>query len=192
MIHLRGAPRPHVGAGGPPGHGDRGAALRRSRGWLERASGQRGRLAALRRLPGRWASAPVHGGRCAALRRSRWRRGAAEQARRSGERGQASVELVALLPLALLVGFAIMALLAARAASGQAAAAAQAGAMALLQDAEPREAARAALPSEVRSRATIRVEAGRVTVTVRPTSRVAFLGDALTATVSADAGPGAR
>ena len=39
--------------------------------------------------------------------------------------------------------------------------------MALLQDAEPREAARAALPSGARDRATIRVTGGKVTVTVR-------------------------
>ena len=53
------------------------------------------------------------------------------------ERGQASVELVALLPLTLIAGIAIMAVLAARAAAGDAAAAAQAGAMALIQDGEP-------------------------------------------------------
>jgi hypothetical protein len=87
------------------------------------------------------------------------------------------------------VGFAILTLLAAHAASGQASAAAQAGAMALLQDAEPREAARAALPSDARDRATIRITGREVTVTVRPATRIAFLTDALTATVSADAGP---
>jgi hypothetical protein len=108
------------------------------------------------------------------------------------EAGQSSVELVALLPLALLVGLAILTLLAARSASGQAAAAAQAGAMALLQDAEPRAAARAALPPDVRPRATIRVQAREVTVTVEPATRVAFLADALTATASADAGPAPR
>jgi hypothetical protein len=112
--------------------------------------------------------------------------------RLADERGQSSVELVALLPLALLVGFAILTLLAARAASGEAAAAAQAGAMALLQDAEPREAARAALPADLRPRATIRVQAREVTVTIRPATKVAFLADALTATVSADAGPSPR
>ena len=53
-----------------------------------------------------------------------------------GERGQSSIELVALLPLTLAVGLAVMALLAARSAAGEAAAAAQAGAMALIQDAD--------------------------------------------------------
>ena len=60
--------------------------------------------------------------------------------------------------------------------------------MALLQDAEPREAARAALPPDLRSRATIRVEAREVTVTVTPATRVACLADALSATASASAG----
>jgi hypothetical protein len=99
---------------------------------------------------------------------------------------------VALLPLALLIGVAILTLLAARAASGQATAAAQAGAMALLQDAEPRAAARAALPPAARARATIRVAARAVTVTVRPATPAAFLAGALTATSSADAGPPVR
>jgi hypothetical protein len=116
-------------------------------------------------------------------------RGGDGSVRLRGEAAQSSVELVALLPLALLVGLAIMTLLAARAASGQASAAAQAGAMALLQDAEPRAAARAALPPDVRPRATIRVRAREVTVTVRPATRVAFLADTLTATATADAGP---
>jgi hypothetical protein len=41
----------------------------------------------------------------------------------------------------------------------------------------------------VRPRATIRVQAREVTVTVKPATRVAFLADTLTATASADAGP---
>jgi hypothetical protein len=103
--------------------------------------------------------------------------------------GQASVELVALLPIVLIVGVAILTLLAARAASGQASAAAQAGAMALLQDADAREAARAALPPAARHRATIRLDGSVITVTVRPETHVGFLGDALSATATANAGP---
>jgi hypothetical protein len=108
------------------------------------------------------------------------------------ERGQSSVELVALLPLALLVGLAVLTLLASRAASGQASAAAQAGAMALLQGGDPHEAARAAVPRESRPRATIAVRGRRVTVTVEPATRVGFLADALAATATADAGPVSR
>jgi hypothetical protein len=109
-----------------------------------------------------------------------------------GEAGQASIELVAVLPLTLIVGFAILTLLAARAAAGQAAAAAQAGAMALIQDTDAREAARAALPEAARRRATIRVDGRAITVTVRPETRLGFLAGVLSATASADAGPEPR
>ena len=97
-----------------------------------------------------------------------------------GESGQSSVELVALLPLALLVGLAIMSLLAARTAAGQAAAAAHAGAMALIQDTDAKAAARAALPRPARARAAIRVRGRRVEVTVRPPARLPFLDAAFT------------
>jgi hypothetical protein len=108
------------------------------------------------------------------------------------EHGQSSVELVALLPLTFVVGVAIMALLAARSASGEAAAAAQAGAMALIQDADPTAAARAALPAPSRHRSEINVHGRRITVTVRPATQPRFLGGALAATTSADAGPEPR
>jgi hypothetical protein len=107
-----------------------------------------------------------------------------------GEVGQASIELVALLPLTLIIGLGILTLLASRAASGQAAAAAQAGAMALIQDADAREAARAALPGA--ARATISVDGRAITVTVRPETQLGFLANALSATASADAGPEPR
>jgi hypothetical protein len=108
------------------------------------------------------------------------------------ETGQSSVELVALLPLVLILGVAILTLLAARAASGQASAAAQAGAMALIQDASPREAARDALPPDARRRATIHVDGRAITVTVRPHTTVGFLAGALSATATANAGPEPR
>ena len=104
------------------------------------------------------------------------------------ESGQSAVELVAVLPLALVIGLAIMSLLAARTAAGQAAAAAQAGAMALIQDADPREAAREALPAPARARAEIHVRGRRVQVTVRPPARLPFLGAAFASTAVADAG----
>jgi hypothetical protein len=105
------------------------------------------------------------------------------------ERGQSSVELVALLPLALVVGLAVMTLLGARSAAGEAAAAAQAGAMALLQDADAERAARAALPAAARRRAEISVRGRRIAVTVRPPVQPPLLARALAATASADAGP---
>ena len=105
------------------------------------------------------------------------------------ETGQSSVELVALLPLTLVVGFAIMSLLAARSAAGEASAAAQAGAMALIQDADAAEGARAALPAPARGRAQIHVDGRRITVTVRPATQPPFLASTLASTATADAGP---
>lgn len=115
--------------------------------------------------------------------------GARRRVRPVGECGQSSVELMALLPLVLLIGLAVMTLLASRSASGQAAAAAQAGAMALIQDEDARAAARAALPSSARRRASIRLDGREITVTVRPRTVVPFLAGRLTATSTADAGP---
>jgi hypothetical protein len=105
------------------------------------------------------------------------------------EHGQSSVELVALLPLTLVIGVAIMTLLAAQSAAGEAAAAAQAGAMALIQDADATAAARAALPAPARRRAEIKVNGRRITVSVRPATQPPFLASALRSTVSAAAGP---
>ena len=104
------------------------------------------------------------------------------------ERGQSSVELVALLPLTLLLGLAVMAVLGIRSAAGEAAAAAQAGAMALIQGSGGEAAARAALPADVRRRADITVQGRRVTVTVRAPFQPPFAARALTATASASAG----
>ena len=105
------------------------------------------------------------------------------------EAGQATVELVALLPLLLIAAFAGAALVASHAAGEQAGQAAQAGAMALLQGGDPRAAARRALPSGPRRRAAIEVHGRRVTVRIRPDLPVAALDRALTGTATADAGP---
>jgi hypothetical protein len=103
--------------------------------------------------------------------------------------GQATVEFVALLPLVLLVGLAVAALLAGHGAREHAGLAAQAAAMALLQDGDPEDAARWALPREVRGRATVEVHGRRVTVRVRPDLPLRPAAKAMTAEVSADAGP---
>ena len=107
----------------------------------------------------------------------------------AAESGQATVELVAFLPLLLAVAFVAAALLAGHAATEQAGQAAQAGAMALLQGGDPREAARRALPRGVRDRATIDVDGRRVKVTVRPRLPVEPVAAAMTASAIADAGP---
>jgi hypothetical protein len=104
-------------------------------------------------------------------------------------RGQATVELVGLLPLLVAVVFAAAQLLAAGVASELAGHAAQAGAMALLQGVgTPREAARDALPGWARDRADVEVRGRRVFVTLRPPSPLGPVADALTAHATADAG----
>jgi hypothetical protein len=104
----------------------------------------------------------------------------------SSEAGQATVELVALLPVLLLIGLAAAAMLAGHGAREQAGHAAQAGAMAMLQGGDPRESARRALPAGVRRRAAIEIHGRRVTVRVRPP--LPLVARATTAEVSADAG----
>ncbi len=106
-----------------------------------------------------------------------------------GSDGQASVELVALLPLMVTVAFGVLQVLAAGAAHEAADGAAEAGAVALLQDAEPRAAALAALPKWARERAEITLRGRRVGVSVRPRGPVPALTRKLTSTSSADAGP---
>jgi hypothetical protein len=107
------------------------------------------------------------------------------------ESGQASVELVALLPLLVALGFGLLQLLAAGAAQEAADGAAEAGAVALLQDADPRAAARDALPGWSRRRARIVVEGRRVRVHVRPRGPVPALARRLEAAAVAHAGPSA-
>lgn len=103
--------------------------------------------------------------------------------------GQASVELVALLPLAVLIALAIGQLLAAGSARELAGNAAEAGAAALLQGTDPAAAARDALPGWSRERTTVHVAGRRVDVRVRPRTVVPVLAGRLDASATADAGP---
>ena len=105
----------------------------------------------------------------------------------TGEHGQATVELAALLPLLAVIALTGYALLAGLAAGEQAGVAAEAGAIALLQDRDPTAAARDALPSSARRSATVQVEGRRVTVAIRP--RVPLVARFPHTRVSADAGP---
>jgi hypothetical protein len=105
-------------------------------------------------------------------------------------RGQAAVELVAILPLALLIALSIAQLLAAGSARELAGNAAEAGAAALLQGTDPAQAARDALPGWSRDRASVRVTAHRVDVRLRPRAVVPLLANRLEAHATADAGPG--
>lgn len=105
------------------------------------------------------------------------------------DRGQSTVEVVALLPLLLAVVLAGAQLLVAGLAREQAGTAAQAAAMALLQGDDPQDAARDAVPGWARSRVRVRVRGQRVEVRMRPPAIVPGLAGGLTATVRADAGP---
>jgi hypothetical protein len=113
----------------------------------------------------------------------------------SGSRGQASVEVVAFLPLVLLIALAAFTTVAAFAAEEQAGEAAEAAALALLQGgADPRTAATDALPKAARGRATITIAGSRVHVRVRPriVLPVPGLAHRLAGEARADAGPHAR
>jgi hypothetical protein len=102
--------------------------------------------------------------------------------------GQATVELVAFVPLLLVAGLGGGALIAAHAAGEQAGQAAEAGAVAVLQGRDGAEAARRALPPGVRRRAAIDVHDRRVTVRVRPNLPIGALERPLTGAATADAG----
>ncbi len=107
---------------------------------------------------------------------------------RPGPAGQASVELVALLPVLVVVVLAALQLLAAGAARELAGHAAGAGAIALLERDDAAAAAREAVPGWSRGRLEVRVTGARVTVRLRPATLLPGLAGLLTATVRADAG----
>jgi hypothetical protein len=102
----------------------------------------------------------------------------------SGDDGQATVELIALLPLVLLLALAATAVFAWRAADEQAGLAAEAGAIAVTTGDDPRTSARAALPPH--AHATIHVHDRTVTVHVHP--RLPVAAGLLTAAETAHAG----
>jgi hypothetical protein len=95
------------------------------------------------------------------------------------------VEVVALLPLLLAAGVAVLSLLSAGRAEEVAGNAAEAGAVALLQGREPRAAVRFALAGWPAERAQVRVSGRRVSVRVTPGGP---LGARLRASATADAG----
>jgi hypothetical protein len=105
------------------------------------------------------------------------------------ERGQATVELVALLPLVLAVALVAATILTGQAAAEQAGQAAEAGAIAALQGGDPEQAAERAIPAGGRSRATVTRTGTRITVTLRPRVPLGFPATALEASATADIGP---
>ena len=103
--------------------------------------------------------------------------------------GQASVELVSLLPLVVVVGLAVGQLLLAGAASELAGHAAEAGAVALVEGHDVEEAARSAVPGWSRGRMAVKVDRRRIRVRLTPRTLLPGLARLLTATATADAGP---
>lgn len=104
-------------------------------------------------------------------------------------KGQATVELVAALPMLLLAGAVALQLLLAGYALTLADGAAEAGALALASGGSAREAVRAALPGWARGDLAVEIEGGRVSVRLLPPSPLAAVADHLAVTGSASARP---
>jgi hypothetical protein len=98
------------------------------------------------------------------------------------ETGQASVELLGVLPLLVALALAVFQLLSVGYASVLAGNAAEAGALALAAGGDPRAGVREALPGWSRARAEIDVAGGRVGVRLRPPALLRALGERLTVT----------
>ena len=105
--------------------------------------------------------------------------------RAAGERGQASLELVGLLPLLVAVALAAAQLLAVGYSSVLAGNAAEAGALALAGGGDPRAGARDALPGWSRGHARVSVSGGEVRVELRPPSLLRALAGNLEVAASA-------
>ena len=106
-----------------------------------------------------------------------------------GERGQATLELLGLLPVLLAIALAGAQLLAVGYSSVLAGNAAEAGAIALAGGGDPRAGARAGLPGWSRGHARVSVSGGEVRVRLRPPTLLRVLAERLevsaTATVEA-------
>jgi hypothetical protein len=103
-------------------------------------------------------------------------------------RGQATVEVLAMVPVLGLAGGAIFEALAAGAAHELAGHAAEAGAVAITEGADPRAAARAAVPGWGRGRVRVAIRGEHVRVRIRPPAPTRRLGELLGADVVAIAG----
>jgi hypothetical protein len=101
------------------------------------------------------------------------------------ERGQASVELVAAVPAMLVAAALALQLLATGYALTLADGAAEAGALALASGKPASEAVRGSLPGWARDGVLVRVQGGRVSVTVRPPSLLSAVAERLAVSSSA-------
>ncbi|MEK6327991.1 MAG: pilus assembly protein [Actinomycetota bacterium] len=102
-----------------------------------------------------------------------------------GERGQASIEVLAGIPALLLAGLIAFQLLAAGYSLTLADGAAEAGAMALATGRPASPAVREALPGWARPRVGVEIDGGRLTVRLRPPSPLAGLARRLEVSSSA-------
>lgn len=107
-----------------------------------------------------------------------------------GETGQATIELLLVLPLVLVAALAGGAIIGTHAAQERADDAARAGAMALLQGDDPRAAARE--PLTARERSGVTLHGRRVTVSLNPTLPFGLHLPQLRVRATADAGPDPR
>jgi len=112
--------------------------------------------------------------------------------RGTGQRGQATVEAIAAIPLLLLAGTIALQLLLAGRALTLADGAAEAGALALAAGRPAEAAAREALPGWAEEDVEVTVRGGEVVVRVRSPSPLPRLGDLLAMTSSAFARPAGR
>jgi hypothetical protein len=103
----------------------------------------------------------------------------------SGERGQASVELLGGLPVLLLAGLVAFQLLAVGYARVLAGTAAEAGALAMAAGGDPKAGVRESLPGWSRARARIRASHGRVSVSLQPPSPLRIVARELEVTAEA-------
>jgi hypothetical protein len=108
------------------------------------------------------------------------------------ERGQATVELIAAIPLLLIAGAVALQLLLTGYALTLADGAAEAGALALAAGRSAKDAAEESLPSWAEDRAEITVRGGEVTVRLAPPSLLAAIADRLAVTSSCYARPAGR
>lgn len=108
------------------------------------------------------------------------------------ESGQATVELVAALPVLLLAGLVALQLLATGYALTLADGAAEAGALALASGRPAKGAAREALPGWADDDAEVSVSGGEVTVRLRPPSPLPAIAARLAVSSSAFARPALR
>ena len=106
-----------------------------------------------------------------------------------GQRGQASLELLAGVPALLLAGLVALQLLATAYTLHLADGAAEAGALAFAAGAPPTPAARAALPDWAAGRVRVTATGGRVAVAVRPPAPLPGISEALEVESSAWARP---